>query len=107
MDPKNNEEIIGRPTPNNNLEFRSFMSLACYYRRFIAGFSMFSHSMTSLEKKGIQFKWIVKCEGNFHLKDLLTSALMGIRFVIFSSSFHHHLHIFLLTHNSIYILLDA
>jgi hypothetical protein len=36
----------------NIIEVRSFMGLAGYYRRFIAGFSKIAHSITSLQRKG-------------------------------------------------------
>jgi hypothetical protein len=51
------------------------MGLVGYYIIFIAGFSKIAHSITSLQKKGIEFKWIIECEENFNLlKKLLTSA---------------------------------
>jgi hypothetical protein len=51
------------------------MGLAGYYGRFIVGFSIISHPITSLQKKGTQFKCTLKCENNFNLlKELLTSA---------------------------------
>ena len=56
-------------------DVRSFMGLAGYYRRFIEGFSKVAHAITSLQKKGIQFEWIVRCEESFQqLKSCLTSA---------------------------------
>jgi hypothetical protein len=61
------ESIRGWPTPNNVLEFRSFMGLVGYYKRFIAGFSKINaHPITSLQKKGIKFEWTTKCEENFN-----------------------------------------
>ena len=51
------------------------MGLAGYYRRFIEGFSNISHSITSLQNKGIKFDWTFKCETSFQkLKEMLTSA---------------------------------
>jgi hypothetical protein len=56
-------------------EIRSFMGLARYYRRFIVGFSIISHPITSLQKKGIKFECKTECEEKFNfLKELLTSA---------------------------------
>jgi hypothetical protein len=51
------------------------MSLAGYYRRFIAGFSRISHPITSLQGKEKKFQWTEDCEKIFRqLKQLLTSA---------------------------------
>jgi hypothetical protein len=51
------------------------MGLYGYYRRFIAGFSRISHSITSLQRKGVKFQWTIECEKSFQqLKQLLTSA---------------------------------
>jgi len=45
------------------------------YKRFIEGFSRFSHSITYFQKRGIKFEWTLKCEESFQLlKELLTSA---------------------------------
>ena len=56
-------------------DVRSFMGLVGYYRRFIEGFSKVSHSITSLQNKGIKFEWKLRCEESFQqLKNLLTSA---------------------------------
>jgi hypothetical protein len=75
VDPEKIEAIKSWPTPKNISEVRSFMGLAGYYRRFIAGFSKIAHPITSLQKKGIKFEWTTKCEESFqHLKYLLTSA---------------------------------
>ena len=62
-------------TPRNVTDVRYFMGLAGYYRRFIEGFSNVSHSITSLQRKGIKFEWTPRCEESFQqLKNLLTSA---------------------------------
>ena len=62
-------------TPKNVTEVRYFMGIAGYYRRFIEGFSKVAHAITSLQRKGIKFKWTSKCEEIFQqLKCLLTSA---------------------------------
>jgi len=61
--------------PRNAMEFRSFMGLEIYYRRFIGGFSKIAHPITYLQKKGIKFEQTSKCEENFHLlKELLKSS---------------------------------
>ena len=75
MDPKNIEAIRGWPKPMNVSKVRYFMGLVSYYKRFIVGFSKIAHPITSLQRKGIKFEWIVECEENFNLlKELLTSA---------------------------------
>jgi hypothetical protein len=51
------------------------MGLACYYKRFIVGFSRIAHPITSLQRKGKKFQWIIECEMSFQqLKKLLTNA---------------------------------
>jgi hypothetical protein len=75
VDPENIEAIKGWTTTKNLTEFRSFMGLASYYRRFIAWFSRIAHPITSLQRKGVKFQWTTKCEKSFQqLKQLLTSA---------------------------------
>jgi hypothetical protein len=64
-------------TLKNILEVRYFMGFHGYYMRFIEGFSKIAHSITSLQKEGVNFQWIEKCEENFHhLKALSTNALV-------------------------------
>ena len=76
MDPENIEAIMNWPTPKKVTYVRYFMGLVGYYRRFIEGFSKVSHSITSLQKKGIKFEWTPRCEElSFQqLKNILTSA---------------------------------
>jgi hypothetical protein len=63
------------PAPRNVTEVRSFMGLAGYYRRFIAGFSRIAHAITSLQRKENKFQWTEQCESSFQqLKQLLTIA---------------------------------
>jgi hypothetical protein len=75
VDPKKVQAIRAWPVLRNVAEVRSFMGLAGYYRRFIAGFSKISHSITSLQRKEKKFQWTEECESSFQrLKQLLTSA---------------------------------
>jgi hypothetical protein len=61
--------------PKNVMEFRSFMGLVGYYKRFITGFSRIGHPITSLKRKDKKFQWTKDCERSFQqLKQLLTSA---------------------------------
>ena len=52
VDPKKIEAIKNWTTPKNVTEVRYFMGLVGYYRRFIEGFSMATHPITSLQRKG-------------------------------------------------------
>jgi hypothetical protein len=82
VDPENIEAIGGSPAPRNVLEVRSFMGLAGYYKRFIAGFSDIARPITSLQNKGIKFEWTYECEEKFnhqqagpcHYSDTLLSS---------------------------------
>jgi hypothetical protein len=75
MDPEKIESIREWSAPNNVSEFRSFMGLDSYYRRFIVGFSRISHTITSLQRKEKKFQWTEECERIFQqLKQLLISA---------------------------------
>jgi hypothetical protein len=75
VDPKNIEAIREWSVPKNVIEFRSFMGLDGYYRRFISGFSRIAHPITSLQRKEKTFQWTDDCEKIFQqLKQLLTSA---------------------------------
>ena len=65
VDPENIEAITNWPTTRNVTDVGCFMGLAGYYRRFIEGFSKVAHAITSLQKKGIKFEWIVRCEESF------------------------------------------
>jgi hypothetical protein len=69
------EAIREWSVPKHVTEVRSFMGLAGYYRRFIAGFLRIAHPITSLQRKEKKFHWIEDCEKRFQrLKQLLTSA---------------------------------
>ncbi|KAJ8014587.1 hypothetical protein DPEC_G00017180 [Dallia pectoralis] len=45
------------PTPKNLTELRSFLGLASYYRRFIAGFSTKAAPLNRLTNKNTRFAW--------------------------------------------------
>ncbi len=69
------------PTPKSTSEVRSFLGLAGYYRRYVAGFSKIAASLTELTgkdpttKKELPFVWNEEREGAFKvLKEKLQSA---------------------------------
>ena len=75
VDPKNIEVVVERKPPRNVTEVRSFLGLACYYRRFIKGFSMNAAPMSRLLQKNVKFEWSEKCQISFDkLKEFLTEA---------------------------------
>ena len=65
VDPEKVEAIREWSAPRTVAEFRSFMGLEGYYRRFIEGFSKLSHPITSLQRKEKKFRWIEECERSF------------------------------------------
>jgi hypothetical protein len=65
VDPEKIEAIREWSASRNVMEVTSFMGLAGYYRRFIAGFSKTTHPITSLQRKGKQFHWKEGCEESF------------------------------------------
>jgi hypothetical protein len=65
VDPEKVQAIQEWPAPRNVAEVRSFMGLAGYYKRFIAGFSRIAHAITSLQRKEKKFQWIEECESSF------------------------------------------
>jgi hypothetical protein len=64
VDPEKIESVRGSSMPNNVTNIRSVMGFADYYRIFIEGFSKIAHPITSLQKKGVNFQWIVKRVSN-------------------------------------------
>nr|GEW96189.1 putative reverse transcriptase domain-containing protein [Tanacetum cinerariifolium] len=75
VDPAKIESIKDWASSKTPTEIRQFLGLACYYRRFIEGFSKIAKSMTKLTHKGIKFDWGEKEENAFQLiKQKLCSA---------------------------------
>eukprot|EP00253_Pinus_taeda_P007271 PITA_07271 len=75
VDPEKIKAIMDWPIPKDVTDVRSFMGLAGYYRRFVAGFSKVAFPITSLQKKGKLFHWTPDCQKSFEqLKHLLTTA---------------------------------
>ncbi|KAF3668716.1 putative LRR receptor-like serine/threonine-protein kinase MRH1-like [Capsicum annuum] len=75
VDPQKIEAVRKWPRPTTPTDIRSFLGLACYYRRFIKNFSSIAAPLTKLTLKKVKFLWSDSCENSFEkLKDKLTSA---------------------------------
>jgi len=55
VDPSKVKVVVEWERPTNILEIRSFLELACYYQRFIEGFSTLSGPLTTLTRKNAPF----------------------------------------------------
>jgi hypothetical protein len=75
VDPSKVSDVLKWEPPRIVAEFRSFLGLAGYYRRFIEGFSKIVKPLTSLLEKDREFKWTNACQASFEeLKKRLTIA---------------------------------
>ena len=76
------------PPPTTATEVRSFLGLACYYRRYVKGFGTIAAPLHALTRKDAVFHWSEDCQTAFdQLKTLLTtSPITGI------SPVHRRLH---------------
>ena len=75
VDPRKIEVIIEWKPLRSVTEFRSFLGLAGYYRRFVKGFSMTKAPMTRFLQKNVKFEWSGKYQASFEkLKAFLTKA---------------------------------
>ncbi|XP_075494726.1 uncharacterized protein LOC142532291 [Primulina tabacum] len=69
------EEVDANTSMITVTEVRSFLGLAGYYRRFIAGFSKIALPLTALTRKNVRFVWNEECDRSFQeLKAKLTST---------------------------------
>jgi hypothetical protein len=66
VDPAKVRERVAWKIPSTVTKIRSFLGLACYYRRFIQGFSKIAKPMTSQLEKGKEFNWSWECQDNFN-----------------------------------------
>nr|XP_043625495.1 uncharacterized protein LOC122596915 [Erigeron canadensis] len=74
-DPAKIEVVSKWEQPKTPTEIKSFLGLACYYRRFIHDFSRITKPMTELTKKGVKFVWAEAQEKAFQtLKTKLCEA---------------------------------
>ena len=74
-DPEKVKAVEEWQTPACVKEVQSFLGLASYYRRFIAGFSNIARPLHRLTEKGQPFTWTDDCEAAFQdLKKRLVEA---------------------------------
>ncbi|XP_075074672.1 uncharacterized protein LOC142162243 [Nicotiana tabacum] len=67
--------IAGLPPPTTVRDIRSFLGHACFYRRFIKGFSKISKPLTNLLMKDVKFEFSGDCMKAFDtLKEKLSTA---------------------------------
>jgi hypothetical protein len=77
MDPNKVRDVLDWKPPKSEHQVRSFLGLACYYRRFIPNFSKIAKPITELLKKGNKYVWSKDCHEAFlTLKKLLTTSLV-------------------------------
>ncbi|GJY50933.1 putative reverse transcriptase domain-containing protein [Tanacetum coccineum] len=75
VDPEKIKSVKDWASLKSATEIHQFLGLACYYRRFIEGFSKIAKLMTKLTQKNVKFDWGEKEEAAFQLiKQKLCSA---------------------------------
>lgn len=75
VDPEKIRTIMEWPVLKDVADIRSFMGLTSYYRRFVEGFSRVAYLITSLQKKGREFKWTPEFQRSFEqFKHFLTTT---------------------------------
>ena len=75
VDPSKIGAMLKWERPQTITEFKSFLWLAGYYRRFVEGFSKMVSPLTQLTRKDQPFSWTDKCEECFEeMKRRLTTA---------------------------------
>ncbi|GJV56187.1 putative reverse transcriptase domain-containing protein [Tanacetum coccineum] len=62
VDPAKIESIKDWASPKTSTEICQFLGFACYYRRFIEGFSKIAKPMPKLTQKSMKFDWGEKAE---------------------------------------------
>jgi hypothetical protein len=77
INPKKAEAIAEWPTPRNLKDVQSFLGTCNFWQKFIRGFSMITHPLHDLVKKGIPFEWTEEHQVAFTaLKHVITMALV-------------------------------
>ncbi|KAJ4748698.1 polyprotein [Rhynchospora pubera] len=75
VDPSKVQAVTEWSQPKSVSEIRSFLGLAGYYRRFVAGFSQIAKPLTELLHKGVKFVWEERQEKSFQeLKNRIVTA---------------------------------
>jgi hypothetical protein len=75
VDPKKIQSVMDWEAPTTQIEVRSFLGLAGYYRKFVEGFLSIARPMAQSLKKDKKFEWTPKCEESFQeLKKWLVTA---------------------------------
>ncbi len=72
--PGNTRKIRECPVPSTAAEVRSFLGMAGYYRKFIAGFAKIEAPLRALTHKGVPFVWSDECQSAF---EMLRKALVS------------------------------
>ena len=81
------QKVYAYPVPADLRSLRSFLGLASYYRRFVAGFSKVAGPLFTLIRKDSPFVWSPACQEAFDaLKRILTEAPV-LAFPDFSKEF--------------------
>ncbi|KAL4278880.1 hypothetical protein GQ457_03G019910 [Hibiscus cannabinus] len=95
VDSKKVQTILDRQPRRNVGDFRSFLGLASYYRRFVQGFSTIALPLTKLLRNNQSFEWLENHQRSFHkLKQALTHAPVlvqpesGKDFTVYSDASH-------------------
>jgi hypothetical protein len=75
VNPRKVASVLEWEAPRNVKQIRGFLGMACYYRRFIEGFSKIAGPMKKLLRKNTLLMWSEECEVSFQtLKDKLTTT---------------------------------
>ena len=75
VDPAKIQIIENLSEPTTQIDVRSFLGYAGYYRRFIANFSKIALPLFKLISKDVHFKWDTNCQYAFQtLKEKLSTA---------------------------------
>ena len=56
VDPQKIEAVVNWKPPNNVSEVKSFLGLAGYYRKFVAGFSKIAAPLTKMTRKDVKYE---------------------------------------------------